>query len=295
MALTNLTAFTRASKTTIFKALAEYAGSEDTKRFATIVQSDSESNKYEWLGQVAGVSEWLDERQIHAMEQFEYTITNKDWELSHGFDKNTIADTIKSVTPVLQQMAESAAEHPWELLIELVEGNSACFDGQNFFANAHPFTLGDDNTQTFDNLLAITGTTEANIRTDFYLALKQFATYKKRNGNPLFRGKSLGVLDIICHPDQYATFVLIFEKADQSNESNELYKRARVIQDAGITTSTWFIAVTNKVMKPLVLQERQAYQVMTERPTFSNKKYLVGLDARYNVGYGFPQLMIKIA
>ncbi len=295
MALTNFPGFQRAAKTTIYKSLAEYVGSTDILKFVTVVPSDGKTETYEWLGQVAGMSEWLDERQIHAMESFSFTITNRDWEDSVGFDKNVVADTIKSVTPVLQQMAQSAAEHPWELFIELLVANSACFDGQNFFSDTHPYTLGDDNTSnTFDNKLAATGTTEADIRTDFYLVLKQLALYKKRNGRPLFAGRSLGVLDVICHPDQYAFMTLVFEKRDKANESNELFGRARVYQDAGVATGTWYAAVTTKVMKPIILQERQSIEVQAADKDFSNKKIRVGLDARYNVGYGFPQLMISV-
>ncbi len=64
--------------------------------------------------------------------------------------------------------------------------------------------------------------------------------------------------------------------------------------DGGATTP-WFLLSTRRVLKPLIFQERKKPQfVALDNPddpnVFHNKQYLYGTDARWNVGFGFPQM-----
>jgi phage major head subunit gpT-like protein len=57
----------------------------------------------------------------------------------------------------------------------------------------------------------------------------------------------------------------------------------------------WFLAVTGQALLPIILQKRRDYQFVSkdspnDEGVFWQKKFFYGADARYNVGYGLPQL-----
>src|SRR5687768_6459202 len=45
-----------------------------------VMQSDQETNNYVWLGQSAGMREWLGGRQEQVLNRFRYQLTNKIYE-----------------------------------------------------------------------------------------------------------------------------------------------------------------------------------------------------------------------
>lgn len=64
--------------------------------------------------------------------------------------------------------------------------------------------------------------------------------------------------------------------------------------DGGAGTP-WFLLDTSRALKPLILQKRKDWQfIAKDKPTDDNvfwqKKFVYGVDARMNVGYGFWQM-----
>lgn len=64
--------------------------------------------------------------------------------------------------------------------------------------------------------------------------------------------------------------------------------------DGGAGTP-WFLICSKRVVKPIVWTNRkpwtfQAKDNVTDDNVFMKKEFLYGTDARYNVGYGFPQM-----
>ena len=57
---------------------------------ATIVPSSLKTQKYGWLGKFPSVREWIGARVVHALEQHDYSITEKPWELTIGVDRDDI-------------------------------------------------------------------------------------------------------------------------------------------------------------------------------------------------------------
>lgn len=63
----------------------------------------------------------------------------------------------------------------------------------------------------------------------------------------------------------------------------------------GGSGTPWFLMCTNEPIKPMIFQDRKKPKfVALDRPEdtnlFMNKEIIYGVDARYNVGYGFPQM-----
>ncbi len=70
-----------------------------------------------------------------------YTITNKDFEVTVGVDRNDIEDDNLGVYgPLMQEMGVSAAQQPDDLTFGLLAqgATETCYDGQCFFDTDHP-------------------------------------------------------------------------------------------------------------------------------------------------------------
>ena len=93
------------------------------ERIATVVPSTTDSETYAWLGDIPGMKEWIGDREIQNLTGSDYTIKNKDFELTVGVDRNAIEDDkIGLYRPSIQMLGESAAMHPDELVYDLRMG-----------------------------------------------------------------------------------------------------------------------------------------------------------------------------
>jgi len=111
------------------------------ERIATVVPSTTKSNEYGWLGKIPGMREWIGDRVIHGIATHGYTIKNKPYELTVGVDRDDIDDdNVGIYTPMMQNLGESVAAQPDELIFSLLKNgiSTACYDGQNFFDTDHP-------------------------------------------------------------------------------------------------------------------------------------------------------------
>ena len=107
---------------------------------ATVTPSTTDSETYAWLGDIPGMREWIGDREIQNITASDYTIKNKDFELTVGVDRNAIEDDkIGLYNPSVQMLGQSAAMHPDELIFKLLAAgfSEKCYDGQPFFSDAH--------------------------------------------------------------------------------------------------------------------------------------------------------------
>lgn len=188
------------------------------------VPSNTEKERYDWLGVVDGMHEWVDDRVINGVGTHKYEIENRDWAQTIEVDRNKMEDDTHGIySPLSQKMGESAALHPDELVFGAINNGRTGlgYDGVAFFSASHPCTI-----------------------------------------NP-------------APPDHPGT---------QSNLHSD---------GAG---PYWYLADLSSMLKPLIYQRRKAPQfvsknAITDDSVFYRRKFLMGADARYNVGYGFWQQM----
>ncbi|PTW61424.1 phage major head subunit gpT-like protein [Breoghania corrubedonensis] len=117
---------------------------------ATVVPSTLKEQKYGWLGKFPGVREWIGSRVVHNLEQHDYSIKEKPWELTIGVDKDDIeTDNLGIYGPMFEEMGASTKAKPDELVFALLKAGFAteCYDGQNFFDTDHP-VIGEDGEMT---------------------------------------------------------------------------------------------------------------------------------------------------
>ena len=118
---------------------------------ATIVPASLKTQKYGWLGKFPSVREWIGPRVVHSLEQHDYSITEKPWELTIGVDRDDIeTDNLGIYSPMFSEMGESTGAK-WDLLVfELLKAgfSNTCYDGQNFFDTDHPVLDADGAVQS---------------------------------------------------------------------------------------------------------------------------------------------------
>lgn len=123
-------------------------------RIATVVPSTTKENVYGWLGKFPNMREWLGARVVHGLEEHDYSIKNKTFEMTVGVDRDDIKDdNIGIYDPMFVEMGESTAAHPDQLIFDLLKSGftTKCYDGQYFFDTDHPVRDADGNETTVSN------------------------------------------------------------------------------------------------------------------------------------------------
>jgi len=132
------------SFSTIFNQAFDLAPSQ-ADLVAMQVPSSGRSVDYKWLGDFPVMREWLGDRVIKDLSAFHYEITNKDYEATVEVDRNDVQDDqIGVYTPMIQDLAQAAKQHPDSLVWALLAAGfvTLCYDGQNFFDDDHPVGAG---------------------------------------------------------------------------------------------------------------------------------------------------------
>lgn len=141
-------------KTTFQAAFAAEAGTSDYLRIAEVVTSTAGEERYGWLGELPGMREWLGPRVVHGLAEHDYSIKNKDFELTVSVDRNHIEDdTLGTYGTRFKALGRAAARHPNELVFGALKAgfSTNCYDGQFFFDTDHPVLDADGKMTTVAN------------------------------------------------------------------------------------------------------------------------------------------------
>lgn len=93
-----------------------------------------------------------------------------------------------------------------------------------------------------------------------------------------------------CWDGQY-----FFDEEHPLGGTGEVYSNLQGPSGNDAAGAPWFLMATKRPLKPLILQERKkpefvAMVAPTDEVVFSRAEYRYGVDARYNAGFGFPQM-----
>lgn len=287
--------------TTNFRALwqDQFLASEAKQlwpQLATEIPSESLDETYTWLGTVPKMREWVSERQFSGLLAQSYTVRNKDWEVSIEIDRNAIEDNrLKQEVPRIRQLATEAVRHRDELVISTMVANGLAYDGQNFFDTDH--SEGDSGTQA--NTLAGTGVTDAALTTDYQAARAAMWAFKDDAGRPM----SIKPTHILAPPQLEGGFRRLLNAqlvaSGNAGVTNPWQGTAELMISPYLTdVNDWFLLALDQPVKPLVFQNRKPPEfVALDKPdseaAFHRKKFKYGVDARYNVGFGFWQMALR--
>lgn len=275
---------------------------------AMTVDSSQESEDYDWLGEVPGVREWLGDRKFKQLSSYEFNIKNRDWEQSIQLPKKKIDDGNTGYFDRLgDALADEAAYHPDELLIELMEAAETirCFDGQYFFDTDHESgesgVQSNLKTRTVASGLITSSTapTAADIRAVVNATLNDFLGFKKDNGKPIFRPTVNPISDLLLAvPVAWYTTAVEAYAARLRVESSAAVDNWNIVAPrvVGLQGLSNVIDVyrTGQSLKPFVFQDRQPLGFDTKGADDREFKDIkVFGDARYNMGVLMWQLAIR--
>lgn len=260
--------------------------------------STGRENTYDWAPLGISVREWKGDRQVGAVKVFDYSLKNRKWEASEAVPVDVYDDddaNMKLFGNRFLLLGQTAAKHPDKLLAEaLVAGfTNTGPDGVAFFSNSHPTASGSNDR---DNLAS--GTLNAS---NFELALDLLYKMKGYNGDAL-NVVGMGTLTLTVPPSLRSAAEAIVETQYLSGGATNInYKRAklRVLPELEAESPTaWFVSIEGAPVKPLIFQMRLAPELYaltdpnTSEHVFKNDEMLYGTKARYEVGYGYPELIV---
>lgn len=258
--------------------------------------STGAGENYQWLGDVPGMSEWVDTKTLKRLRGFNYLILNKNWESTIEVDRNHVDDDqLGMYKPRIIELGENAKQHPDELVSSARKSgtSTACYDGKNFYATDHAFGMSGSHS----NLLAGTGVTAAKVRDDLFAMRAAFRKFKSDQGKPFIRKR--GNLDFIAviPPD----LEKVFDELNNPSPGSTVPKTPIVYEiDPYLTDANdWYLDYKGAPVRAFILQMRaRPGFVSLENPNTSDtvfllRKLLFGVEARYNVGYGLWQYSIK--
>lgn len=266
------------------KAFAEQA--TIYQRVATVVPSTTDAETYAWLGAIPGMREWIGDREIANISASSYTIRNKDYEVTVAIPRNDIEDDkLGLYNPAIQMLGQSVAEHPDELIFDLLAKGFAekCYDGKPFFSADH----------------AIGKKKVSNVGT----APLSMAAYKAARSAMMSlkneAGRSLKLIpDLLVVPpalESAANDILVADIINGTKNTMQGTAKVLVVPQLAGNDTAWYLLCTSRPLKPLIFQQRKAPKFASKTDekddnVFMEKLFIYGADCRDNVGFGFWQM-----
>lgn len=276
-------------------------------RIAFNATSENATEKYGWLGQVPKMREWIGQRQVAKLLASDYEIKNKHFESTIALLVSDLRrDKTNQIRARIGDLAKTAGEHMYELVVALMNGGAAtaCYDGQFFYDTDHE--EGESGVQSND--LALTAVDSA-IPTQLEMAkiiksmMEAMYSFKDEQGRSINRGAKQFVL---VTPTTYwgtamaAVSESIIEGAAGAAVSNPLGNMKSMIDvvlETELTAKTLHLHRTDATMKPFVAQrETDSMDIKAKAEgseyAFDHDAHEYGVDAWHNAGYGLWQYSV---
>jgi len=275
------------------------------KKVAMITESNSDQETYPWLGSVAQMREWKDERIPKGLLEHHFEVVNKDWEGTISVDRNEIEDEKYGQTTIkVRQLADEARRFMGSMIFTLLDQgnltngtgiyqgvNINCYDGNPFFSSAHS-----EGASGIQSNLAAVALSNANLRA----AITAMKGIVDDRGKPLYVKPDLLVvnqsnewvarelLNSTYYPEGASEGAAVGTKV----ANNVLKGIVGLYVTPYVSTDNWFLLDTTRVVKPLMLQIRRkiAFDALTEGyEKFMRKKLFFGTDWRGQAAFGMWQ------
>lgn len=259
--------------------------------------SNADSEKYGWLGEVPNMREWLDERRLSGLKDFNYSIPNKDYEATLKVNKNVMEDDQLGATKIrIRDLAARALTHPRKLLFDQIAlGTTALgYDGVPFFSASH-----NESGSNQDNIVTGTagaGYTASTFKADFISARARMRGFQDDQGEP----RNEGELDLLVVAPEGLEGVVdeVLLANEIASTTNTLKGAAKKLISSRLPSdSDWYLFDMSGEIKPFVMQKRSPItfeaQEKGER-AFMRKELLFGVDYRVGFGFGAWYKAVKI-
>ncbi|CNI33345.1 Mu-like prophage major head subunit gpT [Yersinia frederiksenii] len=265
----------------------------DWQKVAMLVPSTSGQNDYSWLSRFPKMRKWIGDKVVKALEAFNYSVVNDDFEATVEVDRNHIEDDqLLGYAQQASAAGQSAAELPSDIVFALLSGGfvNLCYDGQPFFDTDHPvrgLSVSNKGTKRLsaDNLAAA--------KASYGAARTAMRGFKDEEGSSLKIRPTILVVPPAL--EDVANYLMTADRFPDNTPN--IYKgTAEVLVVPELVSDTaWFLLDTTRPVKPLIYQERKKPEFVEQTDynsdsVFMRKKFLFGAEARSAGGYGFWQM-----
>jgi len=271
-----------------YNAMLKSPEADQIKQVATVIPSDSDQEKYGWLGDIPTVREWIGPKHVADLAEYDYTIKNKNWETAIGIDRNDVNDDkYAMIMERVRAMPGAVTDHRWEMIEDLFANGTTglSYDAEAFFANR---------TSPNDNLLAGNGgDSKAHIQTDILAMFAAMYNFTSNTGRQL----RIRLDTIVCPVEIYG---LVMEAVTAVQGQTTANVPATIIKNViplpgQADTTDWYGICTTKSLKPFILQGREnPAPVFDDTHVKMDRQYVFSAEGRSNAGYGFHQLAAKM-
>lgn len=262
------------------------------------VNSDGADEEYGMLGRVAQVKEWLGERDFNTDRAAKWTLTNKDWELSHLIPRSDLDDDRMGMHRLkMAQMGRRAVKHPDKLLFDFINAGEAAtlgtaFDGQFFFDDDHVW--GDSGTQSNDLTDAIvlsTAPTAAEFKVAYNAAVVAMMAFNDDRGELLNEDifdESKQIVVVVPPTFLQAANDALSVRTQSAGGENYVITKPTIRASARFSgTSKFDIYKTDEPLKPFIFQKRMPLKRQIKNLNdIESKDAKFMTEARYAIGYG---------
>jgi phage major head subunit gpT-like protein len=257
------------------------------EKVATETPSTTDAETYAWLGDIPGMREWIGDREIKNLSASDYTVKNKDFELTVGVPRNAIQDDkIGLYNPSIQMLGQEAAMHPDKIVFKLLASgfSEKCYDGKPFFATDHPVNKKTTASNKGTKKLSLAAYIEARAA---------IMSLTNSEGDPL--GLIPDTLVYAPKNDAIARDILLADFINGTKNTMKDTATPLMAPQLAGKDDAWYLLCTQRPLKPLIWQKRQAPKFValtndTDENVFMRKTYYYGVDSRGNAGYGFWQM-----
>lgn len=239
--------------------------------------SDQLTESYRGLGNAPQLREWIGEKQIKQLNEFGFTISNKDYEATlRIFRKDLRREKISQLQAKASELALAAVDKKEELLLALIDTGDdgdlgLAYDGQFFFDTDHAVgesgTLNNDITVDISALPTgdsgthgvVTAPSPAEMALAIQQGVQQLYTMKDDRGRPKNqRAKSFLVLvpTTLWAAAQNATTLTQFANFQNPLKGDGM--QYRVVQDPRLSwTDEFAVFIADSPTKPFAIQQEE--------------------------------------
>lgn len=283
--------------------------------------STTAANLYPYLGNLPGVREWVGPRVLNELATRLVSLPNKDWELSFQMKEHDIEDALGSADGgFLNAWALIAAGYGEAYRVHrnshytdvLVGGLTETWqvDGQYFYDSDHPLNPDNPGGSTFSNRFdTSTGDARPLSHANADYVWRKFRQIKNEQGRPMVLGAIVAEVPtaLVTKAKQVWKDAVIVPGAAVGANAANMYQpnpnqdRVQTIienpyLDANSETR-WYMHCIGRVIKPYLIQERQAVRARQFNGANSEQSAMDGFyrfltDARYAIGRTLPQLTV---
>lgn len=262
----------------------------------TTVQANRSVEEWNFMGDLPQFTEWKTDRTLADLKGFKLRVETKKWANGLRIKNDDFKDdALGLLPPQISGLAQKARRHRWDLMVKLLlngfdgtaypeVGDGLSYDGAFFFSDSH---LGGN-----DNLC--TAALDAAALSAAELRLESMKTLD--GSDPL---DTHGTHLIVGPKLRTTAEKLLQQERLASGEDNINRGKYKLIVSSrlnGTYDDYWFLADLSGALKPLLFQMREEISTMETGPNglpaFTHDELWFGAQARYNVGYFEPRLIV---